>query len=72
MYPHNISISIICPGPVETDITKHIIHAPGYEVGKVKEIYLRLMKILNISIDFNFIIPHRKKEQKCPLVVLHT
>jgi len=39
MYEHNISVSLICPGPIKTDITKNALTGDGSSFGKMGDIH---------------------------------
>lgn len=43
MYQHNIAITLICPGPIKTDITKNALTGDGSSFGKMGEMHDKAM-----------------------------
>ncbi len=43
MYEHNISVTLICPGPIKTNITKNALTADGSSFGKMGDLHEEAM-----------------------------
>ena len=43
MYEHNIAVTLICPGPIKTNITKNALTGDGSSFGKMGDMHDQAM-----------------------------
>ncbi len=43
VYEHNISVTLVCPGPIKTNITKNALTADGSSFGKMGDLHEKAM-----------------------------